>query len=494
MKSTNFKHLTIFITALVLLFSASAANVYNDGGDFGIEVDSMSSEVFNNNINTEFKFKVINNLGETQSFNIEYLQQSGWDIFSSEDTFNLEAGESKEVTLSLEANSAFDYTPKVVSPDLIKIVQNDDYAGFFVFPITINGDTEEVSLKFSINIRPLTNNLKFSTMIQQDVISPELPLKFTIASEAISDKQDVEIKISIGNYDLGTIEDTFSKDVPYKIYQKDIPAEIAPGKYDVKVTVKVLSDVGDSSQEWYAKTSLDLIPFHNLEVEEQTGQGFFKDKVTLKITNAGNVRDTFSEELEFGLFRALLFGTSTDSYETTEKGIKYLMPLNVGETKEITYSFNFLALWIIITICIFVVGYVYIKKNSNPLDVQTKLYEVERIKHEGVRSVKVRIGFENIREHEIEKLKITFRMPSYLQVKEDSFSLTEPKHVLKGDSQYKLIWDFKRFERSDTRLLGFTLVNKKGILGDVRIPDLEIDIKTGGKARKYYHSFPVIKG
>ena len=77
------------------------------------------------------------------------------------------------------------------------------------------------------------------------------------------------------------------------------------------------------------------------------------------------------------------------------------------------------------------------------------------------------------KESEIDKLKIVFRMPSYLQVKDDSFSLTEPKHVLKGDTQYKLVWDFTRFERGDTRLLGFNLVNKRGILGDVRLPDLD---------------------
>lgn len=85
-------------------------------------------------------------------------------------------------------------------------------------------------------------------------------------------------------------------------------------------------------------------------------------------------------------------------------------------------------------------------------------------------------------------------MPSYLNVKENSFLLSEPNHVLRGQNQYKLIWNFKKFEKNDSRIIGFVLINKKGILGDLKLPDLEIEVKSKGKIRKYYNSFPIIKG
>ena len=85
-------------------------------------------------------------------------------------------------------------------------------------------------------------------------------------------------------------------------------------------------------------------------------------------------------------------------------------------------------------------------------------------------------------------------MPSYLQVNEGSFLLTEPKHVLKGKDQFKLIWDFKNFDQNDSRIIGFQLVNKKGVLGDIKVPDIEFEVKVHGKQRKYYASFPIIKG
>ena len=49
-------------------------------------------------------------------------------------------------------------------------------------------------------------------------------------------------------------------------------------------------------------------------------------------------------------------------------------------------------------------------------------------------------------------------------------------------------------EQEDSRILGFALVNKRGILGDIKLPGLEIEVKVEGKVRKYYESFPTIKG
>jgi len=114
--------------------------------------------------------------------------------------------------------------------------------------------------------------------------------------------------------------------------------------------------------------------------------------------------------------------------------------------------------------------------------------------NEGVKSLKIKIGFENIKENEIEELKVIFRMPSYLAIKDNSFSLTEPNHVLKGKKQFKLIWNFKRFEKDDSRILGFALINSRGILGDIKLPDLEFEVKIDGKIRRYYKAFPTIRG
>lgn len=488
------KFLTFFSIFLFSITSIFASNVYNENGAFEVTIDTLRADVFNNDIESQFLIVVKNNLDYEQEISFEVEDQSGWDISLNEEKVKLSPNEKITFEMNLNSNSAFDYTENVVSPNLIKISQNnEEYFGFFEFPVKIIGE-DEVYLTYSVNIKPTKDNLKFISKVQHTAVSPVSPLKFTVNSEAVTKNTDVEISVVLGDYEFDLIEDVFSTDAPYKIYQLNVPSTLKPGNYDTKVTTRVLKDGGGSAQEWYSNSNLVISSYENIEVVTSSGQGLFRDRVELTITNLGNEGDVFDEELSFGFFKSLLFGTDAESFVESSEGIKFDVPLERGESKVIIYSFNYLALVIVVFVIFVIFTYVYIRKNSNPLVVKNQLFEVQRVKHEGVKGFKVRIGFENIKESELDKLKIIFRMPSYLQVKDDSFSLTEPKHVLKGESQYKLVWDFKRFEKGDTRLLGFNLVNQKGILGDIRLPDLELEVKVNGKTRKYYQSFPVIKG
>ena len=80
-----------------------------------------------------------------------------------------------------------------------------------------------------------------------------------------------------------------------------------------------------------------------------------------------------------------------------------------------------------------------------------------------------------------------------MNVKEGSFLLVEPNHVLKGRDLYKLVWDFKKFEKNDSRILGFTVVNQRGVLGDIVLPEIEFELKINGKTIKYYEELPIIR-
>ena len=85
-------------------------------------------------------------------------------------------------------------------------------------------------------------------------------------------------------------------------------------------------------------------------------------------------------------------------------------------------------------------------------------------------------------------------MPTYLSVEEQSFLISSPNKVLKGHTEYKLVWEFKRFELNDSQIMGFTLINKKGILGDIKFSDLEIEVHNKGRIKKYYEKIPNVKG
>ncbi len=495
MKVLDFKYFLAILTILMIIPVGFSSNTYNSDGDFSVFVESQEDTVLNQDINSNFQFTVKNLKSYSQSFEIKAPNQKGWSVDISSRYFTLAPNQEKEVDILFASNSEFDYTPNVVSPNIIKITHQDEYIGFFEFPVTIKGVNENISLKYDLNIeRPETLTPVFEPKLSTDKLSPVLPLRYTLTGNNLINDQKIFVRLELGNEILSEFIDTFTPANNYKIYEKQITKDFEPGTYDVRVTVRILSDDGKSATEWFEVENLEIVDYKDVTGIETRSNSLFKDTHKITIVNNGNVKDEYVKNVEIGFFESMLFGTNNEDFFKTENGIKYVVDLERGETKEIIYSFNYIALYVLIFVILILVSYFYVRRTSNPLDIETKIYEIKKVEHEGVKSLKLRIGFENIKNKEINDLRIVFRMPSYLQVEEGSFLLVEPKHVLKGKDQFKLIWDFKNFEENDSRIVGFQLVNKKGVLGDIKIPDIEFDVKIDGKQRKYYASFPVIRG
>jgi hypothetical protein len=181
-------------------------------------------------------------------------------------------------------------------------------------------------------------------------------------------------------------------------------------------------------------------------------------------------------------------------YSRSDSEYEFSSELQPGEQKELYVSLRYGIIVVILIILIIIFGIRAYLQYKNPLEVDVFLEDIKKVKHEGVKSFKVKIGFENIRREEIDTLKVIFKMPSYLHVKDESFSITPPTKVLKGSNSYKLMWEFKRFEKGDSRILGFELVNSKGILGDIHFEDLELEVTVKGKKSKYYVGIDTING
>lgn len=484
--------LFFFFTIVFLsLSTVSGAQIYNEKGDFSVFLEKQTELVYNDNIATSFSFQVENLQQSSQNFIIKLPEVKGWDISINSEIFVLEPSEKRTVKINFVANSNFDYSENVVGPDIIKISQKEGYKGYFEFPVMISGDKENLSLKFEVEIDsrnaiPVEFNMRFS----QEEISPVNPLRYTVEGQNILEPYGVDISLYLMGSIIDKSTDTFTKTNSYKIYEHSISSELEPGVYDVELRV---NPSGDSSHPWVENSQVRVLEYENLIVEKAEENSFFIDKNIITIKNRGNVGSVYTEEIDVSWLKSL-FLTSEDDYSKNENGVVFTKTLEKSETDTIEFSYNYIAIYLILVALIILGSYIYYRKISNPLDIETKIYGVRKVVHEGVKSLKVRIGFENIKEEQIETLKIIFRMPAYLNVKENSFLLVEPNHVLKGKNQYKLIWEFKKFEKDDSRIIGFTLENKRGVLGDIRLPDVEIEVKIGGKIRKYTQGFPTVRG
>lgn len=490
---SHFKNFLLFVFLFSFFLSSASAFVTNEGGDFTISFDSQKEVVVNTNMETTFSVLVENNLNLTQDIYFDFDEVSGWDNIMEDTEFKLEPFESREVEFTLRANSNFDYSQNVVSSDTIKIGRKDDYRGFFQFPVLIESSQDQVSLVFQIEVLP-EDDLKTSFLprISSQEVSPVSPLGFTVEATDIGSTHNVSIISKMGPYEFDIIETSFSRDSAYKIFSIPINSSIEPGSYSTRITVRKETQ-GDSAQEWYTSKPIEVVEYSNVEVVESTKTTLFRDVVELHVVNNGNVEDSFSKTINYSFAKGLFFTSNVEAQDVAE-GSRIEISLDKGESTTVVYGYNYVSLYVILLVLIVLLSYIYYRKTSNPFDVETKVYDVKKDKHEGLKSLKIRLGFENIKAERIDTLKVIFRMPAYLKIQEESFLLTPPNQVLKGSSQYRLEWNFKNFEKNDSRILGFAMVNSKGILGDIHFKDLEFEVKIDGKVKKFYSSLPVVKG
>ncbi|MDA3855750.1 MAG: hypothetical protein PF569_05805 [Candidatus Woesearchaeota archaeon] len=475
----------------IALFTSSFAATYNQNGDLTVDIDSLKGNVFNDDIVQTFELEVSNNLNSKQSIQILKPTIEGWDIEISEENLVLDSNEKQIISLKIIANANFDYGKSVVSPDLLKIIQKDNYEGNTNFLFTILGKNENVSFNYNLVVERKNTAEEYKIEIATQKISPKQPLKFSIKGENVASAQTIQVVLKYADKEE-VFEDTFSASEHYKIYEQTIENTISPGPILVEITIRLKKENG-LVWEWIQEKDIIVSEYTQLDIEETSKKGFFKNTYTTTVTNLGNIDQEYQKSINVNLFNYLFF-TSNLEEERVDGKAQINIGIEKGETKDIVFWFNYLPIYVILFVIIILSIYIYIRKNSNPIDVETKIYEIKKVNHEGVKSMKIRIGFENIKEQMIDDLSIVFRMPGYLNVKDNTFLLTEPNHVLKGKNQYKLIWDFKKFEKDDSRILGFAVINSRGILGDIKIPDLEIEVKSKGKIRRYTKSFPIIKG
>ncbi len=490
---TYYKSIISILVSFIFLISIANSYVLNDGGDFEVILNSQKDKVLNDNINSIFQFQIKNNEDFSQKIELIVPEVNGWTVKISADEFNLDSGEIQNLTMTLSANSDFDYETSVVGPNEFKITQKKDYKGFFTFPIEIIGTSEKVSLNFEVEIESPNKPLSYEAQFASKQISPILDLKYSITGKNIDKYQSVDILVEINGEKVSEFEETFSKENSYKIYSNKISSKFSPGNYPVKITIRYFDENKASATEWYSEEILEVVKFDQLSIESSIDSSILDDKYTFKIKNVGNVDSIYLKKLNVSFLESFFFSTQYDYIESSDLVI-FQIPVKKGESTELTYSYNYTYLYLFLLLLIIFVAFVYHRENAVPISVETKLYSVKRDNHEGVKSFKVRLGFESIKDEELEDIKLVFKMPSYLAVKEGSFLLSEPNQVLKGKHQYKLVWNFHNFEKADSRILGFTLENKRGILGDIKVEDLEFEIKINGKIKTYKFALPTIKG
>lgn len=496
------KHIFLF-----LILVSSISLVYS--------IDQYSQETFTftslNELNTiistsqkevTFSFQIENSLNSPQSFKFNISGDDKWETSLLNEEVTLQPNQKKDILFTVSTLEELGYKRIVDSQGLSKYELDDEYFGEFDFSVFINStqSDDDLEIVYSLDVYSPTNlPIEFDLSPSSLFVNPEFPISVRVTAQNLDSDLGVDTIISAtllsNNGDetkLNSKNLTFKAEKNIIDVQFEIPQNVIPGMYDASIIVRV--DKGEGRvQSWELNELVEVIKYEKLDATLSSKVNFWAYQDSIKVTNLGNTEQIYEYSDSLSWYERIFLSTSMDK-TVTQSGHIFSEEIQPGETKTliISYQYGVLFLFIILIIIIVVIK-VYLT-SQNPLEVELEFNNMKRVKHEGVKSFKVKLGFENIRREEIDTLRIVFRMPSYLHVKDESFSLTPPTKVLKGSSKYKLIWEFKRFEKGDARILGFELMNSKGILGDIHFEDLEFEVISKSKSKKFYTKIKTIKG
>ena len=503
MKTQIFK-ITLVISAILFamvttLLSFSAPIEYTQNSFIFTTQEDRTTIISTNKEEVDFTFVLSNTLNEEQEFNISVLSDRNWEVLLDEEIVTLNAMESREISFRVIVPDNLGYSRVVDSQGLVKFELDDNFFGNFNFPIQIRTEDESSFLEvvYRLEVYAPTNlPVDFTLEPSSLVVSPQFPLSLRVIGSNFDESGTqtiVDIEAFIGDERISSQEHVFS-------YQRNtvdilfsIPPEISPGMYDSRVVVRLDRDEG-RSQSWELREVVEVLEFRDLDVSKTTSSIFLwsiDEEIT--VINLGNIDSVYSHSREFAWYERI-FMTSNVDYDRINSEYIFSQNISPGEEVTIYISIRYGILFLVLFVVVMIYGIRTYMHYKNPLEVDIKFEGIKKVKYEGVKSFKVKIGFENIRREEIDTLRATFKMPAYLHVKDESFSITPPSKVLKGSKNYKLMWEFKRFEKGDARILGFELVNSKGILGDIHFEDLEFEVEINGKVSKYYTPIEIIRG
>ena len=481
-----FYFLFFFSLPSSLLFGVDEFNLQ---GDFTVTAKERLVSFSESEVEHIFIFSIKNNLNEKQTININFEKQDGWEISLDRKRVELKPNEISKFKLYTNTIAFKSYNYKILGPDETVLAKKSEHIGLFQFLVKVLGEKETVDLTFEVLIKP--KSLDFLGELASFSVSPDYPLVYTLKAKNFKNEIQATVIVTLNEKILDTRNLKFTKNNPLKISSISIPTSYTPGQYEVRIFVNA-KELNKESK-WIYSEKIEIIEYENIKETKISSFSIFGEKNKVTIKNIGNIESTYKNSIPVFWFERFFF-SSNQNYKIENSLAVFKIDLKSGEEISFTYAFNFISLYILILfVLILYLSHIY-KIHSNPLKIETEIYQVEKVENEGIKSLKVKIGFENIKIPEIQLLKIIFKMPTYLSVEEKSFLIAEPNKVLKGKSEYKLTWEFKRFELNDAQIIGFTLVNKKGILGDIKFSDLEFEVHTKGKVQKYYERISSVKG
>ncbi|NOZ81499.1 MAG: hypothetical protein GXP63_07605, partial [DPANN group archaeon] len=207
--------------------------------------------------------------------------------------------------------------------------------------------------------------------------------------------------------------------------------------------------------------------YADFEVLEEKVSTFYSSRITLKVTNKGNIRKSDDVKSPQVFMDWLFAGTDrewTTKVKDGETVHSWALSLEPNQTITITLTRNYLPVYLTILVIGLLIFFYYLFRSPIILEKSAKKLLTSE---EHLRSLKVRIYIKNRTNKVLEEVKIVDRIPQMIEVdKEFHIGTIKPDKILKHTGRAtKVIWTIPVLESLEERIITYQLTSKLEIVG-----------------------------
>lgn len=473
------KSISILILSLVLLLSINI--VFAKDSSFTMFITPIKGTILEDE-SAEYNITIINDAEVEQSFITPYTSDADWVLTTEPQISRVPAKTAMTYKLTVD--------PKTnVAPGQYAITLN-------LKSTTTDETQKEMFLIFIRPLNPLPIGYVKSIALSVDMpinIDPrnDIPISVYLRNRNARDYADlrvnIESKLINSVYDLNftAVEERTDK-LRFKLDAYTEPQ-------DDKLTV-TLFDGNETINQ--VKVPIKVIQYTDIKEVRDDSESFLKKKITIQLTNFGNINNVEPYKYELSFFEDLFTKTTPEDTYVIKDSKRYLaFPKNIapGDTTTIEITTNYRIIFYIIIIFIILIT-VYFQMRS-PVIVKKEAHAHEQ-SQDGVSDFKVKILIKNRSQKPVENVKVIELIPSLASlIKEASIGTIEPTKVMRNDKSGTLVrWDINYLEPFEERIVTYKLRSKLNIIGGLTLQATKVKFETiTGRERVTYSKKHTIK-
>jgi hypothetical protein len=421
-----------------------------------------------------FYLKIINNLGNTDTYRIYTLDFPLWSIYSAPGEYSVSA------TVG----------PKNTKTEIIFLEPVTAKPGIHAVNINVRSMSTDkvITVPATVSLRHPAGSKQYVPTVIMDIditkdINPREPvaMKLYLSNQNPLDMPNLTVMIES---DSGLIQKLVTPGIkPKERKTVEIAVELdskTPPQPDV-VYFSLIR--GNETITGPIKKNIEIIEVVHIEATATPTKTLMKTDSNVVFTNDGNKKYEGKVKVETTFLKSMFTSADPPARTIREEGIRYVswdVSMEPGDTFEVRVVTNYRPLILIIALMI-IAGLLYYKFRS-PLIIKKSVVNIQKGEG-GITGVKVILNITNRGKSSVKEVDLSDKIPDLVELeKEVTIGSLQPDKILKHEKKGMLLkWHIEELEPDEERVITYRVKAKLSILGEFMLPPMLAKFRFEGR-------------